>query len=289
MRASAESMHARDEQRAQQQANGTRATRCQRPCGPMRAAERTAMRTAREQRDASAHAGPCERQSALPCERHASSAMPAPVRAQRAVASVSHSIAQEARASARRSSLRGGRVPREWLPVGGPTAWSRTTGRYRPPHAPVDRGSDWQQPRAVDCHPPGLRVVSNTEQRARRQHRSLQSELRVANLVGELCTPPLATATPQLRWLPFQLRQAALLRGAMSSRTPSTSDNNGGRRSALGITVDGTADRRPAAAWPGVGGRCQLSLHTYHRWHRWCWRRRSVICVGAFIIERVNL
>jgi hypothetical protein len=52
---------------------------------------------------------------------------------------------------------------------------------------------------------------------------------------------------------------------------------------------DGTADRRPAAAWPGVGGRCQPSLHTNHRWHRWCWRRRSVICVGAFIIERVNL
>lgn len=124
-----------------------------------RAAERTAMRTAREQRDASAQAGPCERQSAMPCKQHASSAMPAPMRAQRAVASVSHSIAQEARASARRSSLRGGRVPREWPPVGGPTAWGRTTGRYRPPHAPVDRGSDWQQPRAVDCHPPGLRVV----------------------------------------------------------------------------------------------------------------------------------
>ena len=104
----------------------------------------------------------------------------------------------------------------------------------------------------------------------------------LVHVAAAVNTTAAALATLQLLW-------ATLLCGATLSRAPSTSDNDGGRRSALGITVDGTADRRPAAAWPGVGGRCQLSLHTYHRWHRWRWRRRSVICVGAFIIERVNL
>jgi hypothetical protein len=53
----------------------------QRACTRATSSGRSSVRTARERRDASAHAGLCERQSALPCEQHASNAMPAPMRA----------------------------------------------------------------------------------------------------------------------------------------------------------------------------------------------------------------
>lgn len=72
----------------------------------------------------------------------------------------------------------------------------------------------------------------------------------------------------------------------------SDGDNYGGRRSAW-ITVDGSADRRPAAAWPGVGEPVPY-LPSYLRWHRWRRRWWSVIRVTTCVTtlqrpERVNI